>query len=151
MVTIVLSSILLGLLGCDYHKLNNDVSLPKYDSEECYWGEGVQDYTDFCKYFYDENSVKSFETHNKFKQVTDSDIENIKSYFEDFQRWVEMENYYEKYDFEYQSQIKEGDYYCIVTKEGKKIGEGVYEKFDSYDVYYVDMSKCVLYFIHSNT
>ena len=147
---IMLLSIVLNLFGCDYHKLNHGISLPKYDSEKCYWGEGFQDYTDYCKYYYDNESIKLFEDHPKFEKVTNSDIENIKSYFENFSEWVKEESYYEKYDFDYQSQIKEGDYVCIVTKEGKKIGDGFYGKFDNYNVYYVDMTKNILYFIHSN-
>ena len=138
------------LSGCDYHNTNNQISLPDYLDKECHWGEGFQDYTHYCKYFYDEESVKKFETHGKFEQVTRSDIENISSYFEDFDGRAIGADFYDKYDFDYQSQIKEGDYFCIVTKEGKKAGDGVYGKFDSYDIYYVDMSECILYFIHHN-
>ncbi len=91
-----------------------------------------------------------FETHNNFTLVTESNIENIKSYFENFNGWVEHQSYYDNYDFYYQSQIKEGDYYYIVSKEGEKSGDSLYGKYDNYEVYYVDLSKCILYYIHSN-
>lgn len=141
----------LSLFGCNYYKKNHGITLPKYDIEECYWGEGFQDYTDYCKYVYNETSIKKFETHAKFEKVTDSDIENIKSYFEDFGERVKDEKYYDKYDFDFQSQIKTGDYFCIIAKEEIEVVEGVFDKFYNYNVYYVDMSKCILYFIHSNT
>jgi hypothetical protein len=35
-------------------------------------------------------------------------------------------------------------------KEGKPLGKYVYLKYESYDLYYVDMEKNVLYFIHNN-
>lgn len=146
-IIVVILSMLLSLFGCNA----NNITLPKYLDKECYYGEGFQDYTDFCKYFYNDESIKNFETHNKFKIVKKSDIENIKSYFENFDDRVSHQSYYNKYDFDYQTQVKEGDYFNISTKEGTKIGESIYDKFDSYDVYYVDMEKCIVYFIHSNT
>ena len=153
LIWLVMSTVLLsiGLIGCGYHQINNKISLPKYISEECCWGEGTQDYIDYCKYFYDENGIEEFETHKNFKKVIEADIEEIKSYFEHFSSSVADQNYYEKYDFDFHSQIKERDYFCIVTKEGQKAGESVYGKFDNYNVYYVDISEGILYFIHLNT
>lgn len=147
-ITVMILSAILSLFGCDYHKLNHNISLPKYISDECYLGKGFRDNTDFCKYFYDEDSIIKFETHKKFKKVMDSDIENIKSYFENFSDRVKDESYY-NYDFDFQSQIKEGDYFYIID-DGITDPEGLYRSVN-YDVYYVDMSKCILYFIHSNT
>jgi hypothetical protein len=127
------------LFGC-----NNKMSgMPKYESKECYYGDGFQDYTDYCKYYYTESTIKNFETSKKFKKVLDSDIEEIKSYFKDFEEWVKSTDYYEKYDFVYQTQVKDGDYFYIYEKPG-------YEKYGNYDLYYVDMDKLILYFIHSN-
>ena len=139
--------IIFSLLGCS----TNNVILPKYVSKECHYGQGTQDYTDFCKYYYNNESIKAFEMHNKFKIVNTSDIEDIKSYFENFNDYIKNQSYCNKYDFDYKAQIKENDYFYIVSKEGDTIGDSVYGKYDSYDVYYVDMEKCILYFIHVNT
>lgn len=147
LIVLILSFALL-LTGCSTNKKMS--GMPQYKTRECYYSEGFQDYTDYCKYFYDETSIREFETHKKFKQVMDSDVQNIKNYFENFDEWVKNQSYYEKYDFDYQLQIKEGDYFYILTKEGTKTGDVVYGKFDSYDVYYVDMQKCILYYVHSN-
>ena len=32
-------------------------SLPKYENSDCYYGEGFQDYTDYCKYHFSENDT----------------------------------------------------------------------------------------------
>ena len=123
--------------------------MPKYDKSICYYSDGFQDYIDYCKYFYNERSIKEFEKHSSFKRVTEQDIENIKNYFENFSNWVVNTEYYNNYDFDI-SNIKINDYYYIKDKEGQPIGESIYKKYESYDVYYVDMENYILYFIHSN-
>ena len=136
---VILAAVLaLMLTGCN----GKMTGMPKYESKEEYFGEGFQDYTDYCKYYYSESKIKEFETHSKFKKVSVSDIEEIRSYFENFEEWVKFENYREKYDFD-DSVIKEGDYYYIFEKAG-------YPKYGYYDVYYVDMDQRILYFIHSD-
>lgn len=132
-------------IGIDW----NTIGMPRYDSSEMYYSDGFQDYTDYCKYFYNNKSVKKFVKNRKFTKVTEENIKNIKSYFENFEGWVDYQEYSDRYDFKL-SQIKVNDYYYIIDKEGTPIGTGVYEKFDSYDVYYVDMENNIMYFIHSN-
>ena len=90
-------------------------------------------------------TIKKFETHSKFKIVTESDIEVIRGYFEDFELWAEEMYYYKNYDFDYLTQIKEGDYYYIYVDPNYNTFEYGY-----YDVYYVDMAKQILYFVHVN-
>lgn len=136
---------LLSLSGC-----TDRIKLPDYIDKECYYGKGIQDYTDFCKYYYNSDSIKEFENHSEFNKVKNADIENIRSFFMDFETHVENQEYFDHYDFDCQTQIKADDFFCISTKEGKSIGDRYYEKFDSYDVFYFDTEKCILYYIHSN-
>lgn len=128
------------LFGCSVEMSG----MPKYERKGCYYSSGFQDHTDYCKYFYNKKTIKQFETHAKFKKVSNSNIEDIKGYFEDFTVWVKMTDYYDKYDFDYTTQIKNGDYFYIYEKPG-------YRKYGYYDVYYVDMTKQILYFFHSDT
>lgn len=123
--------------------------MPKYDKSMCYYSDGFQDYIDYCKYFYNEISIKEFEKHSSFKRVTEQDVENIKGYFENFSNGVVHTEYDHNYDFDI-SNIKINDYYYIKDKEGQPIGESVYKKYESYDVYYVDMKNDILYFLHNN-
>lgn len=138
---------MLSLFGCN----SNRVLLPDYIDKECYYGKEFRDYTDFCKYYYDSSDcIEKFKNHSEFSEVKNSDIDNIRSYFLDFETYVESQVYYDHYDFDCQTQIKEGDFFYITTKEGQSVGSSHYEKFDSYDVFYMDTQKCILYFIHSN-
>lgn len=135
--------LVLMLSGCGIE--TKMIGMPRYERKECHYGRGFQDYTDYCKYFYNETKIKEFETHSKFKQVSESDVEEIRGYFENFEGWVQYEEYHEQYDFDYLTQVKEGDYCYIYIKPG-------YETFEYgyYDVYYVDMAKQILYFVHVN-
>lgn len=146
-IAIALLSMLLNLMGCN----SNKPSLPKYISKESYHSKGVQDYTDYCKYFYNEEEIDNFKKSDSFTTVEESNIENIKKYFEHFEECIKEESFCDKYDFNCDTQIKVGDYFHIITKEGVNIGDSTYGKFDYYDVYYVDMEKRILYFIHSNS
>lgn len=146
-ITIALLSMLLNFVGCS----GNKISLPKYVSKESYHSEGIQDYTDYCKYLYDEEKISDFKKNSLFTSVEESDIEDIKNYFQHFEECIKEESFSDKYDFNCDTQIKVGDYFHIITKEGVNIGDSFYGKFDHYDVYYVDMEKRILYFIHSNS
>lgn len=137
---ILIIGVLLMLAGCD----GEMSGMPKYIDKECYYDKGFQDYTDYCKYYYDEETVKEFATHPKFNKIQEADLENIRSYFANFEIWARQTDYYGKYDFDCLSQVKTDDYVYIFTKDGQ-------DKFANYDVYYVDMSTNTLYFIHSNT
>lgn len=44
----------------------------------------------------------------------------------------------------------EGDYARIATKEGEKIGDSKYQKYDNYSIYFFDTETLTLYYIHNN-
>lgn len=69
---------------------------------------------------------------------------NVINYFYNFEQ-LEKENY----DFNCNN-INEGDYYYIKTKEGEKIGDSKYDKYDNYSIYLYDIESHTLYYIHSN-
>jgi uncharacterized protein (DUF2344 family) len=58
--------------------------------------------------------------------------------------WIEDTEVFSYYDFDYTSQVKNDDYVRIITKSD-------YNDFGCYDIYYVDMQKYIVYFIHANT
>ncbi|MDY3928393.1 MAG: hypothetical protein SOZ34_03415 [Clostridia bacterium] len=82
--------------------------------------------------------------------MEENDIDNIKSYFENYEEFVSGTEFAEKYSFDKNVQINKGDYYYIYTLEGKPIGNSKYRKFDNYDVYYVDIETKTVYYIHAN-
>ena len=58
-------------------------SLPKYENSDCYYGEGFQDYTDYCKYYFSKNDtiIEHLKENKYFKSVTANDVEEVKGYF----------------------------------------------------------------------
>ena len=126
-------------------------SLPDYESREFYTSGGFQDYTDYAKYFYDSITAQDLESSEHFTVTTDEDVEEILLHIDDFERAVAVtaEELKENYDFD-RSIVTEGDYFCIETKFGEPIGQGFYEKFHHYSVYYFDIDAQIMYYFHHN-
>ena len=123
-------------------------NIPKgYIDKEEYLEDGFQDYTDYCKYIY--NSDEKFKSNKHYTHVNDKSIKKFKEYIEDFKSSMESQERLNEFDFD-EKCISKNDYIRIVTKEGEKIGEGVYGKFDSYTVYYFDFETLTLYYMHNN-
>lgn len=118
------------------------------DKEEHFDKEGFQDYTDYCKYYY-EYSNNLFLENDIYSVVTNEDIENIRSYFTNFKSWMDTADRADEYDFD-DSCISEGDYIYIKTKEGEQIGNSNYKKFNNYSIYFYDTESATLFYIHSN-
>lgn len=115
------------------------INLPDYKKDEAFQ-EGWFDFTDYYKYYYEPADEEWFEKEAIFqKVVSESDIEYIVWFVDDFKREVSTTKYYTKYyDFK-KSQIKLGDYYHI----DYKINE--YGNYDNFAIYYYDVEKAILY------
>lgn len=111
-----------------------------YDSLEYWDNSSFQDYTDYCKYYYNSKDDNLFKNSGSYKKVRKEDINTLIGYFDNFSNWVKNTNY--KYDLD-NSYITEGDYFIIKTKND--IG-----KYDNYTVYFYDIETHILYYIHSN-
>ena len=157
---LILSAIILGIcllvsmmfFGFLYsHQKSVISSLPDYESREFYTSGGFQDYTDYAKYFYDSITAQDLESSEHFTVTTDEDVEEILLHIDDFERAVAVtaEELRENYDFD-KSIVSEGDFFYIETKEGEPIGQGTYDKFDNYSVYYFDIDAQILYYFHHN-
>ncbi len=159
-ILIVLSSVLVllfllvNIANQLFSKLFEDpiiASLPKYEDSDCYYGEGFQDFTDYCKYYFPKNDdiLEALKVNKYLKPVTDEDVEEIKGYFENFKGWVEFQEYKDKYDFRYES-VDTSDYFYIENEDTCETYENCPDKYDNYDVYFFDVETKILYFIHSN-
>lgn len=145
-IVLVLLLVLL-LTGCASQKDFNEISKGYIDSEEHFEQDGFQDYADYAKYIY--SSIEIIENDREYEKVGIDDISSIKLYFENFRDRMEMSDRLDEYDFD-ERIINEGDYIRIKTKEGEKIGNSKYQKYDNYTVYYFDIETLTLYYIHSN-
>jgi len=87
-----------------------------------------------------------------FREVTADDLEEILLHIGNFEVWVEVVGgaLQEGYDFD-QNIVSTGDFFYIKTKAGLPIGQGTYDKFDHYTLYYFDVDALTLYYFHNNT
>ena len=104
--------------------------------EEHFDPDGFQDYTDYCKYWYPD--ATPFEQDERWHEVSEAELEEIRGYFEDFQKWMETQERLDEYDF---------DPACIGLED--------YVRFDkrslaNYTVFFFDAESGILYYIHNN-
>lgn len=109
-----------------------------YKKEEYFDKQGFQDYTDYCKYFYKKNDM--FISNKSYKKVRQEDIEKIKGYFQNLEKWMDIEYRSNEYDFD-EEVISEGDYFYIDASDN----------YDNYNIYFFDSEKLILYYGHNNT
>jgi len=154
-IIIILSALVVVLIGIGFliNKLSSIVyenpviaSLPQADTSDCYYSDGFQDYTDYCKYYYvkQENILEEVKNSPYFKPVTPDDIKELNSYFDNFEGWLEYVDYKDKYDFQ-RNDIDTEDYFYI---ENDEISEK--HKYWDYDVYFFDVQTQTLFYIHNN-
>ena len=154
-IIIILSAIVVVLIGIGFliYELSSIVyenpviaSLPQADASDCYYSDGFQDYTDYCKYYYanQENVLEKVKNNPYFKPVTPDDITELNSYFDNFEGWLEYVDYKDKYDFQ-RNIIDTEDYFYIENNETEEE-----YKYWNYDVYFLDVQTKTLFFIHNN-
>lgn len=145
-ICLLLIILMFAMTGCSQSKM---VGIPDgyIDKEEYYDKDGFQDYTDYAKYVYDSKDV--IISNEDYKKLKQDDIQNIVGYFEDFSALMESADRLSEFDFDINN-INEGDYIKVKTKEGQKIGNGKYGKYDNYSVYFFDVEALTLYYIHNN-
>lgn len=132
-------------------------SLGEYQEKIMYTEGGFQDYTDYGIYTYAEQDAQTLQSNKYFSAIAPEDLENILSYLDDFESWVEVfrsgtdaSELADHYQFDRQI-INEGDYICIQTKEETSSVDSTYGKFDNYTVYFFDVETSTLYYFHNNS
>lgn len=137
---------ILGLFGCS----RQSIIISGYLDKECYYDNCFRDSIWYCKYYYGADDVEKFENSPHYGIVSSNDIKTISEYFANYITYMDNVDFASHYDFDYESQIKEGDYFCIISKERQPIEDNSFGQFHSYsyDVYYFDTQKCILYYIY---
>lgn len=145
---ILLIILLLTMVGCSFK--DEAILDGYYDSNEYFSKTAFQDWTDYCKYYYEEKYDKDFINNKLYSRVANDDVENIAGYFNDLKKWMVIENRQHEFDFE-NDIISPGDYVYIKTKEGqRKMENKKYQKYDVYSVYLYDIDTHTLYYIENN-
>ena len=142
--------LLLSLSGCSYQDPVL-AALPDYKSEVFYTSGGFQDSTDYAKYTFESVTAQDLKESKFFSETTADDVKEILLHIDNFEDWVEVigEEVKDNYDFD-KNIVSEGGFFYIKTKAGKPIGQGTYDKFDNYSVYYFDIGTQTLYYFHNN-
>ena len=85
-VKIILPLLVLLFLGVYAIYFRSNSVLPGYiDKVEFFDEDGFQDYTDYCKYIYDEDGAQKFYKSGKYHFVKNSEIDYLKGYFENLE------------------------------------------------------------------
>lgn len=143
----IITLLLFAFFGCSNTKDEVISSLPDYKDKVSYGITAGQDYIYYGKCFYENITEGNLQNTGYFTKTTESDIEEILLYIEDFKAWVDASDreLKDNYDFD-NSIISQGDYFYIYTKAGEPIGDNEYSKFDTYCVYYFDIDTQILYY-----
>ncbi len=143
--------LLLCLSGCYYFTDPVITSLPMYETREFYTSGGFQDSDDYAKYTYESVTAQRISKSWYFDEVTADDIEEILLHIENFEARIDgsEDEVTDNYDFD-KSNVSVGDFFYLYTKDGEPIGDGTYDKFDFYDLYYFDVEGQILYYFHSD-
>ena len=127
-------------------------SLGRAMSVQRYSVSGFGDSTDYGIYTFPGAKLEDSEY---FKPVTAESKNELLGYIDNFENWVNVtreddnNTLFENYHFS-RADIDESDYLYISDRDGEPIGEGVYSKYDSYNVYFFDSQTTTLYYIHKN-
>ena len=133
---------LLLLPGCSSARR---LGIPKgyAEKDEHFDRSASQDRTDWCRYTYKD--AEPFEKDERYRKISGTDVEDVRSYFEDFLSWMEIEGRSEEFDFD-PGCVTEGDRVYIRAREG----QGSNGKYQDYSVCFFDADACVLTYIRHN-
>ncbi len=128
-------------------------SLGRAISVQRYSVRGFGDSTDYGIYTFPGAKPEDSEY---FKPVTAESKNELLGYIENFENWVNVTHEEDddnalvvNYRFS-RDDIDESDYLYISYRCGEPTGEGVYAKYDSYNVYFFDSQTATLYYFHNN-
>ena len=128
-----------SMIGCNQSYLRHGIKLPKAIDEKAYTATSFQDYFDYYKYYYDENTIKEFYEMSEFTEVTEANIDKISRYMNNIKEGIKLHELPCKY--KYKSFLECGNlFYLVEYRE-----EGHNYPYQRYDLYYVDISECILH------
>ena len=142
-ITIIL---VLSIMGCSQSNRLYGVHLPKPVDKKEYENFTFQDSFNYYIYYYDEKTINEFFDIEEFEEVTEDNIDEITVYMKFFKKRAKRE----PYKYNYKSFLEEGDFYYLVDYLIDKYDDYPHAKYHRYDLFYVDVSECILYVHHVN-
>ncbi len=144
----------LSLCACTFRSKDPIIaSLGRAMSVQRYRVSGFGDSTDYGIYTFPGAKPEESEY---FEPVTAESKNELLGYIDNFENWVNVIREEDddnalvvNYRFS-RADIDESDYLYISDRCGEPTGEGVYSKYDSYNVYFFDSQTAALYYFHNN-
>ncbi len=125
-------------------------SLGTPSTENFYSSGGIQDFTDYAIYTYEEVNLTD---NTYFQAVTEENQEELLSYIGNYGNWVDVHRVSSpksdlvlNYSFD-ETWITEDWCFCIQDKVSEG---GIYDKYDNYNLYILDVPNKTLYYFHTN-
>lgn len=146
--------LVLSLSACTFKSKDPVIaSLGRAMSVQRYSVSGFGDSTGYGIYTFPGAKLEDSEY---FKPVTAESKNELLGYINNFENWVNVTREGDddnalvvNYHFSC-ADIDESDYLYISDRDGEAIGEGVYSRCDSYNVYFFDSQTTTLYYFHNN-
>ena len=143
--------LLLSISSCAVPEDKVITSLGEYEKKEFFTSGGVQDYTDYAKYFFISDNVVDNKYLNK---IQEADFDIINTYLDDFEGWIETIKNSEpasevvvNYDFD--REIIDTEDYFYIDSEKHTWSDG-HTSLVMYNIYLFDSQTQVLYYFHNN-
>lgn len=127
----------------DYRDNRIKYSLPRCVEQVRFTDGGFGDFIDYHAYYYSTENMSKFASNPYLQRVEAGDLEQLRDYFSHYEQALACCDFKDWYAFDKDVQIKTGDYFYI-NHQNEML------QYGNYDVYYADMQKRVLYFIHFN-
>ena len=143
---IIIIILVLSVAGCSKSYMRHGMNLPKPIDEKVYIEPLFRDAFDYYIYYYDEKTINKFFDMEGFEKVTGDNIDEIAGYMKDFKRRGKA--YDVSYTYKYKSFLEEGDLYYLVDYYIDRYDENPLWEYQRYDLFYVDVSECILYVHH---
>ena len=143
-IIVILSFLVFIILMDRFLEYDNRILKGYYKSEEYLDPFQFRGYINFYKYYYTSENDSCFQNSNLYEQVKPEDIEELKSFFNNFKKWMEAGDRLSEYDFDISS-IDENDFFIICTKEISG-----YKKFTLVNLFLFNTGKYKYIFVYIN-
>ncbi|MBE5929054.1 MAG: hypothetical protein E7267_06765 [Lachnospiraceae bacterium] len=142
-ITIIL---VLSIMGCSQSNRLHGIHLPEPIDKKVYKNITFSDTVNYYIYYYDEKTINEFFGMEGFEKVTANNIDEITGYMKWFKRRAKACD--EPYKYNYKSFLEEGDLYYLVDYLIDEYDDNPLLKYQRYNLFYVDVSECILYVLH---
>jgi len=143
--------LLLSVSSCSIIKDEVIASLGEYKKKEFFTSGGVQDYTDYAKYYF---TAANIDGNKYFNKIRETDFTIINTHLDDFEGWIEFIEDSEpsnevvvNYDFD--RGIIDAEDYLYINSEEETWSDGE-TSFVKYNIYLFDMQTQIFYYFHNN-